>query len=457
MKKQNSSAIANTNKDTLQQQEQKLLQWSEDAIKYGRSKGLDGIEVSSHFSYGYSVNIRKQSLETLEHDREKSLTVTVIQGKKRGSASSSDLSSRALQDTIDAASSFAKYVADDPHYSLPETDELAFDYPNCDLFDADTLSIDEAINLAIDCEKSGLDHDSRISNSEGASICSHATLNVLANSQGFVGSYPISTHSLSACFIASKNGSMERDYDFVCGRSIDCFQSAASIGKRAAQKTVARLGSKQLTTQEVPVLFVPERAVTLIKRVLSAIRGSMIYKNNSFLNGCLNQSIASSLLTLTENPHEPGAFGSRPFDSEGVRTRKQTIIENGSLLSYLLSTYSANQLGMKTTGHAGGASNIYVSDSGESFEELLVKMGRGLVVTETMGHGVNLLTGDYSQGAAGFWVEGGQIQYPVHEITIASNLQQMLNGISAIGTDLDRRFSIKTGSILIDTMMVAGA
>ncbi len=431
------------------------------ALKEARQLGASEAEVGVSVDVGLSVTARMREVETLEYHRDRGMGVTVYRGKCKGSASTADLSAQAIRETVAKAYSIAGFTAADPCAGLPDPDTLARDIPDLDLNHPWGIEPDAARDLAIACEAAALAVDARIANSEGATLSSHQGLRVFGNSLGFVAGYASTMHSLSCAVVGQQNGDMQRDYWYSSVRDYRDMESASSIGERAAKRTLERLGARQLATCVVPVLYVPELARGVIGSFLGAIRGGSQYRRSSFLLDAAGQQVFPGWFTCKERPHLLKALGSAPFDSEGVATHDRTLVDKGVLTGYVLSTYSARKLGLKTTGNAGGVHNLIVepgSASGQQdFAALLKTMDRGLVVTELMGSGVNGVTGDYSRGAAGFWVEGGQLAYPVHEITIAGNLKDMFRNAVAVGTDVDARGGIRTGSILLESMTVAGA
>ena len=431
------------------------------ALKEARQLGASEAEVGVSVDTGLSVTARMRDVETLEYHRDRGMGITVYRGKRKGSASTGDLSARAIAETVAKAYSIAGFTAEDPCAGLPDADTLARDIPNLDLNHPWGIEPDAARDLAIACEAAALDVDSRISNSEGATLSSHQGLRVFGNSLGFVAGYASTLHSLSCAVVGQQDGDMQRDYWYSSVRDYRDLESAASIGARAAKRTLERLGAKQIATSVVPVLFVPELARGLIGSFLGAIRGGSQYRRASFLLDIAGQQVFPDWFSCVERPHILKALGSAPFDSEGVSTSDRTLVDHGIVTGYVLSTYSARKLGLKTTGNAGGVHNLIVESGSSSgahdFAALVKQMGRGLVVTELMGSGVNGVTGDYSRGAAGFWVENGELAYPVHEITIAGNLKDMFRHIVAVGSDVDARGGIRTGSILLESMTVAGA
>jgi PmbA protein len=431
------------------------------ALKEARQLGASEAEVGVSVDTGLSVTARMRDVETLEYHRDRGMGIPVYRGKCKGSASTGDLSARAIAETVAKAYSIAGFTAEDPCAGLPDADTLARDIPDLDLNHPWAIEPDAARDLALVCEAAALDADPRISNSEGATVSSHQGLRVFGNSLGFVAGYASTMHSVSCAVVGQQAGDMQRDYWYSSVRDYRDLESAASIGARAAKRTLERLGAKQVATCVVPVLFVPELARGLIGSFLGAIRGGSQYRRASFLLDIAGQQVFPDWFSCVERPHIPKALGSAPFDSEGVATRDRTLVDHGIVTGYVLSTYSARKLGLKTTGNAGGVHNLIVESGSNTgahdFAALVKQMGRGLVVTELMGSGVNGVTGDYSRGAAGFWVENGELAYPVHEITIAGNLKDMFRHVVAVGSDVDARGGIRTGSILLESMTVAGA
>lgn len=432
------------------------------ALAEARKQGATEAEVGVSMDFGLSVTARMRDVETLEYHRDRGMGITVYRGKRKGSASTGDLSEHAIRDTVAKACSIASFTAEDPCAGLPDADTLATAIPDLDLNHPWDIEPDAARELAITCEAAALDADPRISNSEGATVSSHQGVRVFGNSLGFLAGYASTLHSVSCAVLGQQAGEMQRDYWYSSTRDWRDLEDAKAIGQRAAQRTLERLGARQIPTCVVPVLFVPELARGLIGSFLGAIRGGSQYRRASFLLDAAGQPVFPSWFNCTERPHLRKALGSAPFDSEGVATRERKLVDNGVLTGYVLSTYSARKLGLKTTGNAGGVHNLIVESGATKpgaldHAALLKQMHRGLVVTELMGSGVNGVTGDYSRGAAGFWVENGQLAYPVHEITIAGNLKDMFKHVVAVGSDVDARGGIRTGSILLESMTVAGS
>lgn len=426
------------------------------ALSEARKLGASEAEVGVSMDTGLGVTARMREVETLEYHRDRGMGVTVYRGKRKGSASTADLSAPAIRETVAKAYSIAGFTAEDPCAGLPDPDTLARDIPDLDLNHPWSIEPEAARELAVACEGAALGVDARISNSEGATLSSHQGVRVFGNSLGFLAGYASTMHSLSCAVVGQQDGEMQRDYWYSSARDYRDLEPAVGIGERAAKRTLERLGAQRLATCVAPVLYVPELARGLIGHFLGAIRGGSQYRRASFLLDAAGQQLFPEWFGCRERPHLPKALGSAPFDSEGVATRDRQLVERGVLTGYVLSTYSARKLGLKTTGNAGGVHNLIVEPGQDDFAALLKKMQRGLVVTELMGQGVNGVTGDYSRGAAGFWVENGAIAYPVHEITIAGNLQDMYRHIVAVGSDVDLRGGIRTGSILLESMTIAG-
>lgn len=435
---------------------EQLKQITQDVLKLAKSAGASSAETEVSFGTGQSVSVRMGETENIEYNRDKGVSVTVYFGHKKGQASSSDLSSLALKDTVEAACNIAKYTAEDEFCGLAEAALMATKFPDLSLHHPWNISVEDALEIAKTCEAAALEVDKkRITNSEGASVYNSEGVFAYANSHGFVGGYPSTRHSISCSVIAEAGDAMQRDYWYTNARDAADMESAASVGKLAGERTVKRLGARPIKTGQYPVLFEAPLASGLISSLLSAISGGNLYRKSSFLLDSLGSLIAAPLLNIEELPHLPKGVASSAFDSEGVATHARKLVENGVLQGYLLSSYSSRKLGMQTTGNAGGAHNIVVSHTNHQFADLLAQMGTGLLVTEMLGHGLNMVTGDYSRGAAGFWVENGMIVHPVEEITIAGNMKDMLKQIVAIGDDAIKQSAKQVGSILIEQMTVA--
>lgn len=425
-------------------------------LALAKQNGATAAETEIGVGTGFSVTVRMGEVEMLEHNQDKSIDVTVYFGKKSGSASTSDFNDAALQLTVAKACNIAKFTGEDPCSGLAEKELLAFNYPDLNLYHSWNITPERAIELASECENIARDQDKRITNSEGASISTHDYFHGYGNSHDFMGSYMSSHHSLSCILIANDGHEMQRDHDYATATEPQQLQDIKKIAISAAQRTVRRLGARRLSTRRCPIIFAPEVARSLMGNLISAISGGNLYRNASFLLNQLDQKVFPDFVHIEECPHLLAAEGSAPFDDEGVLTYSKNIIQTGTLKTYILSSYSARKLGMKTTANAGGVHNLIVHSTTGGLNELLSQMGTGLLVTELIGVGVNIVTGDYSRGAFGYWVEDGVIQYPVQEITIAGNLKDMFAHVIAIGDDVDYRGNVKTGSVLIEEMTVAG-
>jgi PmbA protein len=432
-----------------------IKQMSEDVLKVAKTLGASQAEAELSLSIGQNVSVRMQEVEHIEYNRDKGMSVTVYFGKQKGHASTSDLSPQALKDTVAAACNIAKYTAKDDFCGLADADLMASNVHDLDLHHPWDLSVDEAVLIAKQCEEAALAVDTRINNSEGASVSTGTGFFAYSNSHGFTGGYPSSRHGISCSVIAESGDSMQRDYWYATARAPEDLQSAIEIGTLAGERTVKRLNSRKIKTCQVPVLFEAPLASGLISTLISAVSGGNLYRKSSFLLNSLGQQIASPLLNINEEPHIKKGLASSPFDNEGVSTMSRQLVKDGVLQGYVLSSYSARKLGLKTTGNAGGNHNLIVQSGGLDLAGLLKEMGTGLLVTELLGHGLNMVTGDYSRGAAGYWVDNGVIVHAVEEITIASNMAEMLKMIVAIGNDVLTQGSKQVGSILIERMTVA--
>jgi len=425
-------------------------------LDLARTAGAGAAEVEVSEGFGQSVNVRKGEVETIEFNKDKGIGVTVYLGQRRGHASTSDFSRDALGRAVDKALAIARFTAEDDCAGLADADLLAREMPDLDLHHPWDIGIEAATDLACACEAAALGVDPRITNSDGAGVSVQESQFAYANSLGFMGGYPTSRHSVSCAVIAEDDAGMQRDYWYTTARAAADMDPVEAVGRRAGQRTVRRLGGRKLDTRQCPVLFEAPVATGLVASYVSAVSGGHLYRKSSFLLDSLGKQVFPGFFQLQERPFIVKGLASSPFDSDGVATRDRDVVKDGVVDGYFLSTYSARKLGMKSTGNAGGNHNLIVPSTGESFDELLKKMGRGLLVTELLGHGLNMVTGDYSRGVAGFWVEDGQLAYPVEEITVAGNLKDMFMGIQAIGTDIEVRGSRRVGSILIDRMTVAG-
>lgn len=433
-----------------------LRQLSAEVLQLAQAAGATAAEAEISMGIGQNVSVRLDEVETIEYNRDRGMSVTVYFGQRRGHANTSDLSMQALKDTVQAACSIARYTAHDDFCGLADPALLAHDIPDLDLYHPWDISVDEAIELAKRCEGAALATDSRINNSEGASVSTYGGLFSYANSNGFNNGYFTSRHSLSCSVIAEEGDNMQRDYWYSSARAASDLESAESVGRKAGERTARRLGAQRLKTAQVPVLFEAGVASGLLSHFVSAISGGNLYRKSSFLLDSLGKQVFAPQITISERPHLLRGLASAPFDNEGVITQARDLVVNGVLQGYMLASYSARKLGMATTGNAGGNHNLILKSSDLDFDAMLKTMGTGFLVTELLGHGINMVTGDYSRGAAGFWVENGQIQYPVEEITIAGNLQDMFRQIVAVGSDVLVQGSKQTGSVLIEQMTIAG-
>ena len=426
-------------------------------LELSKRVGADACEVAASASVGLDVQARLGQSEKLEMTRDQSLSITVFLGGSRGSASTTDLSDDALQSTLGAALAIAKVTAPDPAAVLGSRDQIVQSVPNLELDHQWNIDAKKALELAIEVESFGRQADSRITNSEGGSVSSTRGISVHGTTEGLLVSQPTSIHGMSCVLLAEDGDSRERSYAYTQSRRPDQLWSPEVVGRQAAEKTVARLNPRKCMTAEVPVLFIPETASGLLSSFVSAISGGSLYRKSSYLLDRLGTDVFPSWVSLSENPMIPGAMGSSAYDSDGLPTREQAFVTDGVLSNYVLSLYSANRLGLQSTHNAGGVRNLWFKGDKE-FDTLVSEMGQGLVVTELMGQGVNLVNGDYSRGASGFWVENGEIAYPVHEVTVASNLDRMLqHDLVGAGSDIDLRRSIAAGSMLFEKMMVAGS
>jgi PmbA protein len=429
----------------------------EHALEEARVRGATQAEAAVSQDTGLSVGVRLGEVETLEHQRDRSMGITVYFDKRKGSAGTADFSPEAVRATVAKACSIARFTAEDACAGLADAALMATAPPDLDLFHPWSLTADRAIELAKACEAAALAFDPRINNSEGGSVASHRGLHVYGNTHGFVGGYPTTSHTLSCVVLAGTGEDMQRDYWYSSSRDWRELEEPEVIGRESARRTIARLDPRKLSTRRAPVLFVPELARGLIGHFVAAIRGSSQYRQSSFLLDCVGQQIFPADFSISERPHLHKAMGSAPFDDEGVATRDRELIAAGVLTGYILSSYSARKLGLQTTGNAGGSHNLLVAPNNTGgAAAMLARLGTGLLVTELMGQGVNTVTGDYSRGAAGFWVENGVVQYPVAEITIAGNLRDMFKGIAAVGDDVDARGGTRVGSVLLKEMTIAG-
>jgi PmbA protein len=426
-------------------------------LAQAKNHGADQAEAAATHDIGLGATARLGDVENLEYTNDRGVGVTVYRGNRKGSASTSDFSADALRETVKKACAFARYTEEDLCAGLADADRMATDFPDLDLMHEWPLNSEEAIHIAIECEDAARSFDKRITNSEGATVSTNGGIRAYGNSHGFVASYRRSSHSISCVVVGNDQGSMQRDYHYTSARDPAALESAKSVGEKAGQRTVARLGARKLKTCRAPVLLAPEIARGFIGHAIAAIAGGAQYRRSSFLLGAAGQQIFPAILQIQERPHIAKGMASTVYDAEGVQTRDRELVCDGVLQGYVLGSYSARRLQLDTTGNAGGAHNLIVPGTAGDLESLMHEMGTGLLVHELIGHGVNAVTGDYSRGAAGYWVEGGEIAFPVHEVTIAGNLRDLYRRISAIGSDQDVRGGIRCGSLLVDEMAIAGA
>jgi PmbA protein len=434
-----------------------LQEQVEQIIAEAKRQGASACEVAVSLEQGLSTSVRQREVETVEFNRDQGFGITLYVGQRKGSASTSASGPDAIRETVAAALAIAKHTSEDSASGLADAALMAREQQDFDLYHAWDITPEQAIEQALACEAAAFDADPRIKNADGTTLNTHQGCRVYGNSHGFVGGYASTRHSLSCVMIAEADGQMQRDYWYDVNRKGPLLASAQSIGQRAAQRAASRLGSRPVPTCEVPVLFSAELAGGLFGSFLGAISGGNLYRKSSFLEGTMGQRLFPEWLTLDERPHLRGGMASASFDGDGLATYAKPFVENGHLVSYVLGTYSGRKLGLPSTANSGGVHNLFVTHGVEDQDALIRRMGRGLLVTELMGSGLNMVTGDYSRGAAGFWVENGEIQFPVQEITIAGNMKDMFQQIVAIGSDLETRSNIHTGSVLIEKMMVAGS
>ncbi len=428
----------------------------EQSLAEARAAGATEADVGVSVDTGLSIGVRLGEVETLEYQRDRGMGITAYVGKRKGTATTGDLSSGAIADTVRKAVSIARFTAADECAGLPEPDTLAREVPDLDLSHPWDLEAEAGIELAKRCEAAALGLDPRVTNSEGASVSAHRSLRMYGNSLGFLGGYPSTYYSVSCVVVGQEGDQQERDYWYTASRDWRTLEDAEAVGRQAAERTVRRLGARRIPTTRAPVLFVPELARGLVGHFIAAVRGGAQYRKSSFLLDAAGTRVFPEFFGISERPHVKRGLGSAPFDGEGCATRDRELVAGGVLEGYVLNTYAARKLGLRTTGNAGGVHNLTVHPGEDDLDGLVRRMGRGLVVTELMGQGVNGVTGDYSRGAAGFWVEGGELRYPVSEITIAGNLKDVFRDLVAVGRDIDERGSIRTGSILVAEMTIAG-
>ena len=434
-----------------------LQQQVEQIVAEAKRQGATACEVAVSLEQGLSTTVRQREVETVEFNRDQGFGITLYVGHRKGSASTSASGPDAIRETVAAALAIAKHTSEDEASGLADAALMAKDQPDFDLYHPWDITPEQAIERALICEAAAFDADSRIKNADGTTLNVHQGCRVYGNSHGFIGGYASTRHSLSCVMIAEGEGQMQRDYWYDVNRRGELLMDAKLIGQKAAERAASRLGARPVPTCEVPVLFSAELAGGLFGSFMGAISGGNLYRKSSFLEGAMGQRLFPEWMTIDERPHLVGAMGSSAFDGDGLATYAKPFVENGDLVSYILSTYSGRKLGLPSTANAGGVHNLFVSHGTEDQAALIRRMGRGLLVTELMGSGLNMVTGDYSRGAAGFWIENGEIQFAVQEVTIAGNMRDMFKQIVAVGSDLELRSNIRTGSVLIEKMMVAGS
>jgi PmbA protein len=427
------------------------------ALEAAKEHGVDQAEVATSIDTGLAATARLGDVENLEYSNDRGLWLTVFKDLRKGSASTSDVRPEAIREAVAKACTFAECTAQDSYAGLADADRMCKEVIDLDLDHPWTLEAGEAIDMAIACEKAALGVDPRIRNSEGATVSSHRSVRAYGNSHGFIGSYSKTSHSISCVVLASEDGEMQRDYYYSAARDAADLEDLAHIGTTAGRRAVGRLGARKIKTTRAPVLFTPELARGFIGHAVGAISGGAQYRRASFLLDSIGEKVFPEFFRLEERPHIPKAMASRAYDSEGVATYDRDIVTDGVLREYVLGSYSARKLGLQTTANAGGAQNLLVPGTGGDLASLTRDLGTGFIVEELIGHGTNMVTGDYSRGAVGQWVENGEIQFPVHEVTVAGNLRELYGRIAAIGDDQDLRGGIRCGSLLVDEMTIAGA
>ena len=427
------------------------------ALEEAERKGVDQAEVAASHDIGLAATARLGDVENLEYTNDRGVGITVYKGSRKGNASTSDIRPEAIREAVGKAFAFATFTAEDPNAGLADAALMCTEIRDLDLDHPWHIDASDAISMAIECEGAGLAFDPRITNSEGATVSTNRGSHAYGNTHGFIGSYTRTSHSISCVVLGSENGDMQRDYHYTAARDPADLEGLVSIGEIAARRAVTRLGARKIKTRRAPVLFIPELARGFIGHAIGAISGGAQYRRASFLLDAVGEKIFPGFVRIEERPHLPKGMASAPYDAEGVATYDRDIVVDGVLQGYILSSYSARRLGLTTTANAGGAQNLIVPGNAEGFEALIRDMGTGLIVQELIGQGVNGVTGDYSRGAVGLWVEHGEIQYPVHEVTIAGNLRELYSRIAAIGRDQDLRGGIRCGSLLVEEMTIAGS
>ncbi len=427
------------------------------ALEEARRHGVDQAEVGASHDVGLAATARLGDVENLEYTNDRGIGITVYRDSKKGSASTSDITANAIREAVAKACAFAAYTAADPHAGLAEAEQMCRDAPDLDLDHSWSLEAADAIELAIQCEDAGRKFDERIKNTEGATVSTNRGTRAYGNSHGFVGSYSKTSHSVSCILLGADDDDMQRDYYYTTARDPEELEAGEFVGREAARRALRRLGARKIPTTKAPVLFVPELARGFVGHAIGAIAGGAQYRRASFLLDAVGETIFPEFMSILERPHIPKGMASAPFDAEGVATYDRDVVNRGVLQGYILSSYSARRLGLKTTANAGGAQNLIVPGNAGGLESLVREMGTGLLVEELIGHGVNPVTGDYSRGVVGQWIEHGERQHPVHEITIAGNLRELYRRIVAVGDDQDLRGGIRCGSLLVEEMTIGGS
>ena len=427
------------------------------ALQEARTAGATQAEADVSLQQGLNVTVRLGDVETIEYQRDRALGITVYFNGAKGSASSADLRPDAVRAMVAKACSIASFTARDEFAGLADAADMATEIPDLDLYHPWDLTPETAIEMATACEAAGMAVDRRLTNSEGASVSTHRGVRVYGNTHGFLAGLPSTSHSISCVLLAQEGDDMQRDYWYTSARSSGALADLEQVGRRAGERAIARLGARQITTRKAPVIFAAELARGFFGHLVAAVRGSSQYRKSSFLLGAAGEQVLPAFVQMQERPHLRGALASSPFDGEGVATRDRDLVRDGVLQGYVMGSYSARKLGLRTTGNAGGIHNLLVTaDSLHDLPSLFARMGTGFYVTELLGQGVNGVTGDYSRGASGFWVENGQLAYPVHEVTVAGNLRDMYRGVQALGSDVDLMGAIRTGAVLIGDVTIAG-
>lgn len=427
------------------------------ALEEAKRLGVDQAEVAASADIGLAATARLGDVENLEFTNDRGLGITVYKDACKGNASTSDVSPESIREAVGKAFSFAQHTAKDKHSGLADPKLMATEFPDLDLDHPWDVSAEQAIELAISSEAAALGHDKRISNSEGATVTTNRGTRAYGNTHGFLASYSRTSHSITCVVLAEADGEMQRDYHYTSSRVADDLDDAAAVGVEAAEKTVARLGAQKIKTTKAPVIYIPELARGFVGHAIGAIAGGAQYRRSSFLLDAVGEKIFPEFMQIQERPHIPQAISSRAYDAEGVATWDRDIVKDGELMGYVLSSYSARRLGLESTANAGGAQNIIIAGSDTNLEQMIRDMGTGFIVKELIGQGVNPVTGDYSRGAVGHWVENGEIQHAVHEVTIAGNLRDLYQRIAVIGNDQDTRSGIRCGSLMVEEMTIAGA